>query len=60
MGVIKGGVKAKSVNAYNWDLCHRIINTVRQARGMALSTEENPYLSTPAKKEKSEEKSMVL
>lgn len=60
MGVIKGGVKAKSVNAYNWDLCHRIINTVRQARGMALSTRENPYLSTPAQKEKSEEKSMVL
>lgn len=60
MGVIKGGVKAKSVNAYNWDLCHRIINTVRQASGMALSTRENPYLSTPAQKEKSEEKSMVL
>lgn len=60
MGVIKGGVKAKSVNVYNWDLCHRIINTVRQASGMVLSTEENPYLSTPAQKEKSEEKSMVL
>lgn len=60
MGVIKGGVKAKSANAYNWDLCHRIINTVRQASGMVLSTEENPYLSTPAQKEKSEEKSMVL
>lgn len=59
MGVIKGGVKVKSANAYNWDLCHRIINTVRQEKGMALSTEENPYLSTPAK-EKSEEKSMVL
>ena len=59
MGVIKGGVKAKSANAYNWDLCHRIINTVRQEKGMALSTSENPYLSTPAK-EKSEEKSMVL
>lgn len=60
MGVIKGGVKAKSVNAYNWDLCHRIINTVRQASGMALSTRENPYLMTPAKEKKSEEKSMVL
>ena len=60
MGVIKGGIKAKSVNAYNWDLCHRIINTVRQASGMTLSTEENPYLLTPAKKGKSEEKSMVL
>lgn len=60
MGVIKGGVRAKSANAYNWDLCHKIINTVRQEKGMALSTEENPYLSTPAKKEKSEEKSMVL
>lgn len=62
MGVIKGGVRAKSANAYNWDLCHKIINTVRQEKGMALSTEENPYLltPTPAKKEKSEEKSMVL
>ena len=60
MGVIKGGVKAKSANAYNWDLCHRIINTDRQASGMTLSTSENPYLLTPAKKRKSEEKSMVL
>lgn len=60
MGVIKGGVKAKSVNAYNWDLCHRIINTVRQASGMALSTNENPYITNTSKKEKSEEKSMVL
>lgn len=60
MGVIKGGVKAKSVNAYNWDLCHRIINTVRQASGMALSTNENPYITNTCKNEKSEEKSMVL
>ena len=60
MGVIKGGVNAKSANAYNWDLCHRIINTVRQARGMTLSTEENPYLLTPAKEKKSKGKSMVL
>ena len=59
MGVIKDK-KARSRNADNWDLCHRIINTVRQASGMVLSTRENPYLMTPAKKEKSEEKSMVL
>ena len=59
MGVIKDK-KGRNRNADNWDLCHRIINTVRQASGMTLSTEENPYLSTPAKKEKSEEKSMVL
>lgn len=59
MGVIKGK-KGRIRNADNWDLCHRIINTVRQASGMVLSTEENPYLSTPAQKEKSEEKSMVL
>lgn len=59
MGIVKDK-KARSRNADNWDLCHRIINTVRQASGMTLSTEENPYLSTLAKKEKSEEKSMVL
>lgn len=59
MGIIKDK-KARSRNADNWDLCHRIINTVRQASGMTLSTEENPYLLTPAKEEKSEEKSMVL
>lgn len=59
MGVIKGE-KSKSANAYNWDLCHKIINTVRQASGMALSTRENPYLLTPAQKEKSKEKSMIL
>ena len=59
MGIIKDK-KARSRNADNWDLCHRIINTVRQASGMTLSTEENPYLLTSAKKEKSEEKSMVL
>lgn len=59
MGVIKGK-KGRSRNADNWDLCHRIINTVRQEKGMALSTRENPYLLTPAKEKKSEEKSMVL
>ena len=59
MGVIKDK-RARSRNSDNWDLCHRIINTVRQACGMALSTEENPYLLTPAKEKKSEEKSMVL
>ena len=59
MGVIKDK-KARSRTADNWDLCHRIINTVRQASGMALSTRENPYLLTPAQKEKNREKSMVL
>lgn len=59
MGVIKGK-KGRNRNADNWDLCHRIINTVRQEKGMALSTRENPYLLTPAKEKKSEEKSMVL
>lgn len=59
MVVIKGK-KGRSRNADNWDLCHRIINTVRQEKGMALSTRENPYLLTPAKEKKSEEKSMVL
>lgn len=59
MGVIKDK-KARSRNADNWDLCHRIINTVRQASGMALSTNENPYITNTCKNEKSEEKSMVL
>lgn len=54
------GPYTRSHNYEIWELCHRIINTVRQASGMALSTRENPYLLTPAKKKKSEEKSMVL
>ena len=35
--------------AIKWDMCHRIINTVRKAKGMELSKEKNPHRG--AKKE---------
>lgn len=50
MGVIKGE-KSKSANAYNWDLCHKIINTVRYEMRLPLSERKNPYVSTEPKAE---------
>lgn len=37
--------KDRKEKAEKWDLIHRIINTVRQAKGVELRTTENPYVT---------------
>ena len=41
-------------NAVKWELAHMIINTIRQAKGIPLSTEINPYNGKAGKRKKEE------
>ena len=38
--------------AIKWDMCHKIINTVRKAKGMELSKAKNPHRGAKEDKEK--------
>ena len=40
---IEKTVVCKSQNYKKWQLCQQIINTVRQAKGLPLRDNENPY-----------------
>lgn len=42
---VKEVKKDRKEEAEKWELIHRIINTVRQAKGVELRTIENPYVT---------------
>lgn len=39
----KGGTMNRQEKAIKWDMCHKIINTVRKAKEMELSKEKKPH-----------------